>query len=1433
MRIYNTNFVGFNSASEKSPRFTLVISFDTANTDLLALTSHEDTATPAGVPVISNVVREISGTSQKINPDKANATIGSFNFSIVDFDKVINNYIRDKRDFGRGLRHKQIKAYVGFEGQEWANYEPVLTYIIDGITGKGADKKFNCSDIQRKARQKIFKPVEKFLSKSVTATQGHIPVLTSSLTAFETVLHDSSYTDRPNKSVFYIRLGKEIICCDGLFTHSTDGVSANVIAEHTGTHSGAANAAGLTDNTQNFAVDSLIGLLIKNTSDGSEGIITGNASTTVVATLSGGTDNDWDAGDTYEIVTGRGALNTIASEHVHDAGKASDRQPKITEHIYIEGPAPKVAYDLLTGGPYPAHWTLGIDTVNVRLSDFENIGSDVWDTVTDKGRHVRIEGHKETDGKKFIETELMFWLGAFMPVYSTGEFGLKRLSPVLSNSGYVAHLNNTNIVSYSSLTEDLKSVINRWSVKWNYVYQKDDFTKRTDLEDLDSIAIDQVAEQKEIELRAVHTGAHTDQDLRNYFDTMRDRYSGPPLRLSLEVLPSLNYLEVGDTVRVTLDQLHDSYDKDREILDRVFEIQQVKMNWKTGKLVLDLFASSQKAGTLSRTTLSAVMDDLFYTSQGTELSTVLTIVGGAVTANGTLTGAPLMKDAVYYYNGDLTIDPGVIVTITQNVELRIKGHLTINGKIDGKGQGHAGGAGASLWSNGSKAISWPLNAPAPKHNGVVGIKGGLGITNPCGDGSFPIPGFYTDNPQVIGPAEIHTRAIVNNLTSIDGAYENLIGTSGSGGGVFSTGHNSTRTIRVSGTAGGNSGAGLKIVARGMSFGSGGGIDLSGDDAPINNEPTYNLRGTVLHGSPGAGGAPGGLAVYLDGNPTPPDLNLYLTSWHGNSPYKGDRLAGSDYQPPNSFSATIGTEGHDMGESAYVVQYIPEPATPELETEPAAPDVTGFTSEISGENILLKWNRIIAADLSSFEIRAGTVWEGANPVADVQLNYLTIPLLVAGTYNFLIKAVFITNDQRIESATATLTTLNASAFIPIQAGATRNTGALADLNTVDYSAHVVGATKPADNATRNTGSLADLNVADYATQVGGTAKPANNATVGATIGVNIGGVFTVINMGSFFDLASINESFITEITESSITVPSLSAIHATLGAVTAGAITSSSFTTATSGKRVEINTAGSNEIRNYSPANALIGSFGYNALGTDISLIFGDLGTENAMAANLKNNAALPTMSINNAGNYATNGLGRCISAISNSDNAIYGLSSGEQAAIRAHSAGVGFGYQVSVQATSFGHVLLSNDITLHASAADGALARSAGDLHWRKNGKWLNFITAFQARDTKLTSTTTNFDQDWQAGQDGFLNVRLSSISASTRGYCRVYIGPTAPPGTNPQIGGASVDNATNPEGSVCIPVNAGHWYRVEKVNTLGTVVGEVFFQNEKDIDNR
>lgn len=73
----------------------------------------------------------------------------------------------------------------------------------------------------------------------------------------------------------------------------------------TGTHKGADDASVLSDSGADFmscGVDPDVGQLVLNDTDGSEGVVTAVTEDTVTCTLAGGTDNDWDNGDTYIIL---------------------------------------------------------------------------------------------------------------------------------------------------------------------------------------------------------------------------------------------------------------------------------------------------------------------------------------------------------------------------------------------------------------------------------------------------------------------------------------------------------------------------------------------------------------------------------------------------------------------------------------------------------------------------------------------------------------------------------------------------------------------------------------------------------------------------------------------------------------------------------------------------------------------------------------------------------------------------------------------------------------------------------------------------------------------------------------------------------------------------------------------------------------------------
>jgi hypothetical protein len=85
----------------------------------------------------------------------------------------------------------------------------------------------------------------------------------------------------------------------------------------TGTHDAATSTTVCTDSGEAWTVNAYTDYLIKNTTDGSQGYIASNTATTItVGALTGGTDDDFDSGDTFEVYTDQqyfGACGSVAN----------------------------------------------------------------------------------------------------------------------------------------------------------------------------------------------------------------------------------------------------------------------------------------------------------------------------------------------------------------------------------------------------------------------------------------------------------------------------------------------------------------------------------------------------------------------------------------------------------------------------------------------------------------------------------------------------------------------------------------------------------------------------------------------------------------------------------------------------------------------------------------------------------------------------------------------------------------------------------------------------------------------------------------------------------------------------------------------------------------------------------------------------------------
>jgi len=688
----------------------------------------------------------------------------------------------------------------------------------------------------------------------------------------------------------------------------------------------------------------------------------------------------------------RGVLGTTAAPVDIKAGTDTDKLPEIQEYIYLEMPGPEIQYAVLTGvirsstaspqDTLPSHWHRGVAEASVDGAQFDGIGLDLVDpAVATTGMVFRFQGLKKIDGKRFIETELGLPMGTYMPIDVFGVLGLRRISAILTDAPQLVDLDETNVVSTSTLVHDQKSVINQVQFDWNF--DGKDYTRRNLFIDAGSISRNGDATLKRLKFQGIVGSNHTDRTLRAIARGLYDRFGEPPVRIDVTVLPSFSMIEVGDVVRLTLARVRDY--QGSATLDRSFEVQQAAIDWRTGNVNLTLFGTGRETPAEPPSGAAVPLPDNWYTGAGTNLTSPLTIVADAVTANGTLTGNADMNNAgaIFYYDGDLTINAGVVVTISANVQLRIKGTLTVNGQIDGAANGLTGTASPNV-------VSSPIEDDVSLYQGTPGWLG----SNRGGDSMRYDPPWYWNRHQHYPSRGVHNTTPVLNLevtgadssppaATLHGIPTDLRGTSGGAGYAI---ENVSFSVLVDGGDGGDSGAGLVIVSRGLAFGASGDIDLSGENGNNGGGPT-SVGGKDMYGGSGAGASPGALYVLLDGDGISlPDLDGKLTNNRGVTPTPGTPgtvqygYSGNlefDSLPGMGQFQGMAFDGHVL--SAHQIQYIPTQGQLGDTDDEAVPPITGLAISSDSDGVVATWDALPDDSYDVIEIWSSTDNDRSNAV----------------------------------------------------------------------------------------------------------------------------------------------------------------------------------------------------------------------------------------------------------------------------------------------------------------------------------------------------------------------------------------------------------------------------------------------------------------------
>ncbi|WHI52721.1 hypothetical protein P3339_08155 [Microbulbifer sp. MLAF003] len=801
----------------------------------LYITSHNNIP---GLPAnaIHGALNKCSATSQKLVPEQGRAEIGAISFEVVDIGGQLSYVLRDELEQGKGIKGRTVRLYQGFAGLDWADFRLEQTQIAEeSISYTEGIYRVRCRDIQREMRRDIFVPNSTRLAANFAKADTTLQVFDTS--SFEANPHTLAYGDAPDQSVYYLKIKYQ----DGFEIVRATGKMSSSFTNCT-----------------------------------------------------------------------RGLFGTFARDHELPENSDDESGVEVEEFIYLEGPGPQLAYALLTGNilgtnnVLPSNWHLGIDPAFVVLDEFENIGAD-WYKPGDhsKGKILRFDGLEETDGKKFIETEINLLLGAFMPVNAAGQLGFRRMAGVLAESGTVATIGPDDVKSLGELKYNLAGVRNIFSVQWSWFEQPGfdgKFLRSNNLIDADSVAVHGEAKQHSLKFRGLHNSRHTYTTIKNTFDALRDRFAGPPLSLRLGLLPSNNDLEVGDIVRVRLPQLRDhSQNVDNGTLNRAMEVQRISIDQVSGAVSVDLFGSYQPAGMIAdqADSTSAELPDAWYSAEGAAMTGSLSIdSSGFLTADGTLAGNADSR-AIYYYPGDLTIPVGLTLSVSGNIELRVRGVLQIDGTLQGIPTNNGVGFLGSCYGGAGQL----KNAQETVNRGTA--RGAWGKT-------------VKGRNEVMPPLNIE-----NNGGDLQGIPDDLSGSGGARGG-HSSFYSFDGSYEPSGRGGlgGKGGAGIVVIARGIAIGVGGKIENSGEDGSPGTTGDSNV--IQVPGGSGGGGAPGGIVLLIDGiqNPMPILSNSKIIACYGESPDS----------PGNA-----GHGGTCLGTNAARLMFVPKSRIPYTDYEDPALD----------------------------------------------------------------------------------------------------------------------------------------------------------------------------------------------------------------------------------------------------------------------------------------------------------------------------------------------------------------------------------------------------------------------------------------------------------------------------------------------------------------
>lgn len=647
----------------------------------------------------------------------------------------------------------------------------------------------------------------------------------------------------------------------------------------------------------------------------------------------------------------RGALGTQAAGHKVGTGSSENRK-KVTEIVYLDETPVDTIHLAMCGETVDglrtcqSDWHAGISTDEIdSAGTFTAINNELSD------RYLFYISDGETDAKDFIEKQCQEFYGIYQSINSNGEFVLKRYTRTITESTPVMTLDNSDITSMSDLSQSSRDIINLYDIRYNYNHIDKKTNRRLVFIDSSSITSNgNLTNPEKYTFKTISTARHTDSDIRNFYYQRRELSSNAPYHFSVRGNKKHLGVEVGDTIGISTDKKRD-YVAGTSSFARTGLVSKKSIDFKTGAPTFTCVASGLAPTAVTDPGIvgsSGELLDAWLIGEGTDLESLPEVTAGVVTTDLTLTGTANMNDtaSIFYIDGDFIVPNTVTLTLDGNVQIRATGEIAIqNGStVTGNGNGITGGtvavpatdAGFYGSSRSGFATDFRIWGHDPFDEAVE-----IGVTS--------------TNLLTGQVATIPVFNLVNRDGELSGVPNDLRGCPGQHG----PSHPDTPVVRsLAGGAGGNSGAGLVTISRGLSIGATASISLNGLAGSAGQTGNFATGSTPdpieLRGGTGGNGAPGNWLCIIDGDFTPPTFENFDASQAAFA--RSSSCVRLQYVPP-----LIAVE--DDGQTS--IRTLSTPTGLTLENGTAIAHEGGTISD----HILATWTALNDSDVEYYQLRA--------------------------------------------------------------------------------------------------------------------------------------------------------------------------------------------------------------------------------------------------------------------------------------------------------------------------------------------------------------------------------------------------------------------------------------------------------------------------------